>query len=69
MLIYEIRVLKDPGSPTIIMVGEQLSDFAAVQTARRMARDRPFEVWRDLDCITGIARLPRLRLIKAHEAA
>jgi len=66
---YEIRILKAPGSPTIIMVGTQLSDFVAVQIARKMARGRPFEVWRDLHCITGIAKLPRLRLVKGGEAA
>jgi hypothetical protein len=69
MCEYEIRILKSPGSPTLIMVGTQLGDFTAVRLARKMARGRQFEVWRDLDCITGMARLPRLRIVVANEAA
>jgi hypothetical protein len=70
MLQYEIRILKVPGSPSIIMLGTHLNDFAAVRSARKMALGRPFEVWRDLDCITGLARLSRPRIVKtANEAA
>jgi hypothetical protein len=63
---YEIRILRAPGSPTLIMAGTQLNDFAAVRTARKMARGRKFEVWKDLDCITGMARLPRLRIVAGN---
>jgi hypothetical protein len=66
---YEIRIFKTPGSPTLIIIGSQLNDFEAVRIARKIASGRHFEVWRDLDCITGMARLPRLRLVKTDEAA
>jgi len=66
---YEIRIFKAPTSPTLIMVGTQLNDFEAVRIARKMARGRHFEVWRDLSCITGMARLPRLRGDPMNEAA
>lgn len=58
---YEIRILPSPGSPSIIMNGNQLSDLFAIRFARKMAKGRQFEVWRDLECITGLARLTRPR--------
>jgi hypothetical protein len=57
---YEIRILPSPGFPTMVMAGVQLSDFEAIRSARKMARGRPFEVWKGLECVSGIAKLPEL---------
>ncbi len=46
---YEIRILSGR-SETIIEV-MHLSDNAAIRAARKLADGKPFEVWRDLDCI------------------
>ena len=49
---YEIRVLST--EHTILAMEEiQLSDHAAIRSARKIADDRPFEVWCGLDCIYG----------------
>jgi hypothetical protein len=56
MLVYEIRVLKaDRYSPSIILEQSHTDDEAAVGAASRLARGAPFEVWRDLDCVYGLA--------------
>ena len=47
---YEIRVLSS-GHATLIIEQTHLSDHAAVRSARKFAGDRPFEVWRGIDCI------------------
>jgi len=47
---YEIRVFSHGRSQTVIEV-MHLNDHAAIRAAKKMAGDRPFEVWRDLDCI------------------
>jgi hypothetical protein len=47
---YEIRVLSS-GHPILIIEATHVSDHAAVRAAKSYARDRPFEVWRNLDCI------------------
>jgi hypothetical protein len=54
---YEIHILQDEKSPSIIMAAIQLSDQAAIKSARRMARGRQFEVWRGPECVTGVAHL------------
>jgi hypothetical protein len=52
---YEIRILSEENRHTIIEV-MHLNDNAAVRSARKMAEGKPFEVWRDLDCIyDGVA--------------
>ena len=45
---YEIRVFGR--SQTVIEV-MHLNDHAAIRAAKKLAGDRPFEVWRGLDCI------------------
>jgi hypothetical protein len=45
---YEIRVLGR--SQTVIEV-IHLNDHAAIRAAKKLAGDKPFEVWRGLDCI------------------
>lgn len=56
---YEIRILQANGSPAILTCEIQFSDFAAIRSARKMADGRLFEVWRGLECITGLARVPK----------
>ena len=47
---YEIRVLSS-GHPILITEAKYFSDHAAVRSAKSLAADRPFEVWRGSDCI------------------
>lgn len=47
---YEIRVLSHGRSQTVIEV-MHLNDHAAIRAAKKMSGGKPFEVWRDLDCI------------------
>jgi hypothetical protein len=54
---YEIRILQAGDSPSLITAEIHLSDTAAIRSARKMARGRPFEVWRGVECISGRARL------------
>lgn len=54
---YEIHILQDERLPSTITAETQLSDQAAIKSARRLARGRQFEVWRGLECITGFAHL------------
>lgn len=50
---YEIRILRaDRTTDTVIEV-IHLNDSAAIRAAKKIAEARPFEVWRDLDCIYG----------------
>jgi len=55
---YEIRVLSS-GHTTMIIEQSHLSDHAAVRSARKFAGDRPFEVWRGIDCIFAPTKAPR----------
>jgi len=49
---YEIRVLS--GGQIILITSQlQVSDHAAINSALKIAADRPFEVWRGVDCIYG----------------
>ena len=52
---YEIRILRADKSTDTIIEMVHLTDHAAVRAARKLAEARPFEVWRDLDCIYGRA--------------
>jgi hypothetical protein len=47
---YQIRVLSS-GHPIVIDDAMHPDDHAAMKSARTLAGDRPFEVWRGLDCI------------------
>ena len=47
---YEIRVLSS-GHAALIVAEIYLNDQAAIRSARKFAGDRPFEVWRGVDCI------------------
>ena len=53
---YEIRVLKDDRySSRIILEQQHADDFSAIRAASRLSHGAPFEVWRDLDCVYGLA--------------
>ena len=47
---YEIRVVSS-GHAIVVIEEMHISDHAAVRSAKKLAGDRPFEVWRGLDCI------------------
>lgn len=49
---YEIRILS-AGHPVTIIEEMHLSDHAAIRSARKYAADKPFEVWRGLECVFG----------------
>lgn len=51
MNTYEVRLHKNPDLPPQILYLTQVSDFAAIRTARRMAAGERLEVWRDRECI------------------
>jgi hypothetical protein len=53
---YEIRVLKaDRYSSSVVLEQFHTDDEAAVGAASRLANGAAFEVWRDLDCVYGLA--------------
>ena len=53
---YEIRILKNDGSTGVIMQEVHLSTHAAVNKARRLAGEKPFEVWSDDRCVYSTSR-------------
>jgi hypothetical protein len=55
---YEIRILRADRSTATIIEVVHLNDHAAIRAAKKMAEARPFEVWRDLDCIYGKMQSP-----------
>jgi hypothetical protein len=52
---YEIRIRCNGRGYTHIEV-MYLNDSSAIRAAEVLAAGRPFEVWRDLDCIYGAPR-------------
>jgi hypothetical protein len=58
MHICEIRILRSNGSTDTILKVMHLNDTVVVRPARKFAEARPFEVWRDMDCIYGRASSP-----------
>ena len=61
---YQIRVLSS-GHPIVVDDVMHVSDHAAVKSGRDLAGDRPFEVWRGLDCIYAP---PKTRLTPKHRS-
>lgn len=55
---YEIRILKNDGSTSVIMQEVHLSTHAAVNRGRRMAGASPFEVWSNDRCVYSTANGP-----------
>jgi hypothetical protein len=58
---YQIRLLQADRTTDTIMMVSHPNDNAAIRAAKKFAEARPFEVWRDLDCIYGRATAPRVR--------
>ncbi|HEY2009952.1 MAG TPA: hypothetical protein VGH23_13245 [Rhizomicrobium sp.] len=59
MLDYEVLILDDKARPRAFVEMRDSDDGNAVRSAAFIANGRPFEVWRDLDCIhrpTGTVR-------------
>lgn len=53
---YEIHVLKDDRySAATIHEKTMMDDDAAISLASRLADGAPFEVWRGLHCVYGLA--------------
>lgn len=52
---YEIRILCKGRGHTYIEV-MYLNDSSAIRAAEVLAGGRPFEVWRELECIYGAPR-------------
>jgi hypothetical protein len=52
---YEIRILRADKTTASVIEVIHLNDNAAIRAAKKIAEARPFEVWRDLDCIYGRA--------------
>ena len=53
---YELCVLNDDRYSAVLIQEQILTDDeAAIAAASRLAAGAPFEVWRDLDCIYGLA--------------
>jgi hypothetical protein len=52
---YEFRILCSGRGHTIVAV-MHLNDSTAIRAAEVLAAGRPFEVWRDLECIYGAPR-------------
>jgi hypothetical protein len=59
MQVYEIRILHADRSTAIVIEMMHLSDNAAVRAGKKIAEARPFEVWRDLECIYGMSLASR----------
>ncbi len=55
---YEIRIFRADNTTEAILEMQHLNDHAAIRAAQKIAEARPFEVWRDLDCIYGRTRDP-----------
>lgn len=66
---YEVRILRADKSTDTIIEMVHLTDHAAIRAAKKLAEARPFEVWRDLDCIYGTARRDPLSPPPNHPAA
>jgi hypothetical protein len=50
---YEVRILNEGGTLALLVSEVQLTDFAAIRSAKKMAHGRRFEVWRGSICIFG----------------
>jgi hypothetical protein len=55
MHVYEFRILS-ARHPIAVIEETHFSDHAAVRSAKKFAAGRPFEVWRDLDCVYAVPK-------------
>ena len=54
MQAYEIRILTSDGSTAFVIAEMAPSDGLAKSSAARLAQDKPYEVWRDLERIVAV---------------
>ena len=71
MQVYEIRLLHADRSTALVIEMLHFSDNAAVRAGKKIAEARPFEVWRDLECLYGAGHTSPLsnRVIPRRRAA
>jgi hypothetical protein len=71
MQVYEIRILQADRSTALVIEMLHLSDHAAIRAGKKIAEARPFEVWRDLECLYGVghASHPSGRVIPRRRVA
>ena len=55
---YEIRILNIDGSVSVKTQSPYMSSLAAISAARRLAGNRPYEVWSDDYCLYSSLTLP-----------
>jgi hypothetical protein len=48
---YEIRILKENSKLAALIAITGASDEAIIREAKRIAQDRPMEIWREVECI------------------
>jgi hypothetical protein len=51
MAEYEILILDSNANPAAFVEIQHGEDGEAIRSATRIARGRPFEVWRDITCV------------------
>ena len=61
MNIYEIRVLGEDGTTSLIASEARLNDSAAIRSAQQLFCGRNFEIWRGMKCIYGFGSTPLIR--------
>jgi hypothetical protein len=55
MRTYEIRILKVDRTLAVELLETHFSDEAAIRSANSNAAGRPFEVWRDSECVWTVS--------------
>jgi hypothetical protein len=53
---YEIRILRENSQAIALIAITGASDETIIREAKRIAQDRPMEVWREVECIYRSAR-------------
>jgi hypothetical protein len=66
MLHYEVVILSERGNPALYAEALYANNEDAIRSARRMAKGRAFEVWRELDCVHRAG--PEKRSVKPARA-
>jgi hypothetical protein len=51
---YEIRVFNEHGKTSLIFHKLHLNDRVAIQSAKEIAGDQAFDLWRGMDCIFAV---------------
>jgi hypothetical protein len=51
---FELRFFEKDGTPSLILHQLLSSRTAAIRSGKKLARGRPFEIWRGKECIYGV---------------